>query len=394
MEMPYIIRLYKTVSILSAKIIMIMGLFVGWGLVIEGNACAQGQPLLYTVPFKAGDSGYLIFRIPAIWAAPNKPLMAFAEGRVSKRKAMGNIDIVLRRSLDLGQTWEPLQVVADFGDDFCGNPCVVQDPMNSRLWLSFTRSSGAATEEQIVERKNDPTTVWITYSDDDGSTWSKPLDLSSTCRKSTWGWYGTGPGLGLFVGTVQKGRLIIPAYHTDGGVYRTHCLLSDDHGATWRLSDIAAENTSEPQVVVMPDQSLVMNARTIAGKGEQRTLVVSRDRGQTWKPVKDFNLLLDNHCQGCMYRSYRSGTMDEYDLIFTQPASRNRVGVTAWLSADEGKTWPFAQTLWRGPSAYTAMIRTHDGQICNLIECGKKDPYEQIAFVKYSQEWLRIRKAP
>lgn len=151
--MSYIIRLYKTVSILSAKIIMIMGLFVGWGLVFEGNACAQGQPLLYTVPFKAGDSGYLIFRIPAIWAAPNKPLMAFAEGRVSKRKAMGNIDIVLRRSLDLGQTWEPLQVVADFGDDFCGNPCVVQDPTNSRLWLSFTRSPGAATEEQIVERK-------------------------------------------------------------------------------------------------------------------------------------------------------------------------------------------------------------------------------------------------
>lgn len=101
--MSYIIRLYKTVSILSAKIIMIMGLFVGWGLVFEGNACAQGQPLLYTVPFKAGDSGYLIFRIPAIWAAPNKPLMAFAEGRVSKRKAMGNIDIVLRRSLIWGR---------------------------------------------------------------------------------------------------------------------------------------------------------------------------------------------------------------------------------------------------------------------------------------------------
>lgn len=353
---------------------------------------AQGQPLLYTVPFKAGDSGYLIFRIPAIWTAPNKPLLAFAEARVSKRKAAGNIDIALRRSFDLGQTWEPLQVVADFGDDFCGNPCVVLDPTNGRLWLAFTRSPGSATEETIVARTADPTTVWITYSDDDGATWSPPRDLSATCRKSTWGWYGTGPGLGLFVGDAQKNRLIIPAYHTEGDVYRTHCLLSDDHGVTWRLGDVAADNTSEPQVVVMGDGSLTMNARTIAGKGERRTLVGSRDWGETWQPSENVTPLAENLCQGCIYRSDRSGTNGDYDLIFTQPGARNRTGVTAWLSDDEGKTWPFAQTLWRGPSAYTAMIRSHDGQICTLMECGRKDTFEQIAFVKYSQEWLRTGK--
>lgn len=361
---------------------------------LTNSLFAQGQPLLYTVPFKAGDAGYLIYRIPAIWAASNKPIMAFAEGRVSKRRAAGNIDIVLRRSFDLGQTWEPLQIVADFGDDFCGNPCVVQDTTNGRLWLMFTRSPGAATEETIVARTADPTTVWITHSDDDGATWSPPRDLSATCRKSAWGWYGTGPGLGLFVGSAQKNRLIIPAYHTEAGVYRTHCLLSDDRGVTWRLGNIAADNTSEPQVVMMGDRSLLMNARTIASKGEQRTLVVSRDWGETWQSTKEVTPLVENLCQGCIYRCYRSGTKDDYDLIFTQPVTRSRTEVTAWLSADEGKTWPFAQTLWRGPSAYTAMVRTHDGQICTLIECGQKDTYEQIAFVKYSQEWLRVRKAP
>lgn len=373
-----------------AKLLFVAALWLG----LSSSLFAQGQPLLYTVPFKAGDAGYLIFRIPAIWAGPNKPILALAEGRVSKRRAIGNIDIVLRRSFDLGQTWQPLQVVADFGDDFCGNPCVVQDSTNGRLWLAFTRSPGAATEEEIVARKADPTTVWITSSDDDGATWSKPRDLSATCRQSTWGWYGTGPGHGLFLGNAQKNRLVIPAYHTEGDVYRTHCLLSDDHGATWRLSDIAANHTSEPQVVVMGDRSLLMNARTIAGKGEQRTLVTSRDWGETWQPTTDVTPLSENLCQGCIYRCYRSGTKGDYDLIYTQPATRSRTEVTAWLSADEGKTWPFAQTLWRGPSAYTAMVRTHDGQICTLIECGQKDTFEQIAFVKYSQEWLRVRKAP
>ncbi len=372
-------------------LVLVVASIIGSG---STSAWAQGQSLLYTVPFQAGDGRYLIYRIPAIWTAMNKPLLAFAEGRVSKRRAAGNIDIVLRRSLDLGQTWEPLQVVADFGEDFCGNPCVVQDPTTGRIWLTFTRSAGAAVEETIVSGEAPPTGVWVTHSDDDGLTWSPPWDISATARKPSWGWYGTGPGLGMYLGNATKGRLLIPAYHTDGGVYRTHCVYSDDHGETWQLSDIAADNTSEPQVVMLGDRSLLMNARTIAGKGEQRTLVTSKDWGQTWQPATEATALIDNHCQGCIYRAYRSGTKDEYDLIYTQPGNRSRIGVHAWLSADEGKTWPFAQRLWNGPSAYTAMVRTHDGQICLLMECGKKDVYEQIAFLKFSPEWLRARRAP
>ena len=30
---------------------------------LTSSLFAQGQPLLYTVPFKAGDAGYLIYRI-------------------------------------------------------------------------------------------------------------------------------------------------------------------------------------------------------------------------------------------------------------------------------------------------------------------------------------------
>jgi sialidase-1 len=70
------------------------------------------------------------------------------------------------------------------------------------------------------------------------------------------------------------------------------------------------------------------------------------------------------------------------------------VGVQAWLSDDDGKSWPFAQPLWRGPSAYTAMIRAPDGQMCLLMECGRKDPYEQIAFLRFAPEWVRARQTP
>lgn len=363
-------------------------------LLFAPRVVGQGQPLLYTVPFKAGDGRYLIYRIPALWTAPDKPLLAFAEGRVTRRKAAGNIDVVLRRSFDGGQTWEPFQVVADLGDDFCGNPCVVHDPAKGRLWLAFTRSRGSDVEEAIADGKAPGTQVWVTSSEDDGATWSKPTDISATARKPTWGWYGTGPGAGLYLGDARKGRLLIPAYHSEKGVYRAHCLFSDDHGATWQLGADAPDHTSEPQVVVLGDGSLLMNARTIAGHGEKRTLLISRDAGETWKAGTGLTAHPEHDCQGCLFRCFRSGSKGQGDLIFTQPIGRKRVDVHVWISEDEGKTWPHAQKLWDGPSAYTALVRTPDGLVCALIECGKKDVYEQIAFVKFAPEWLKAGRAP
>jgi sialidase-1 len=358
------------------------------------TAARADSSLLYTTPFVAGDSGYRIFRIPAIFTGPNRPLLAFAEGRVDHRKAQGNIDVVLRRSLDGGQTWQPLQVVADMGGDFCGNPCVVDDPRTGRIWLAFTCGPGDAVEEEIVARTKPATRVFITHSDDSGATWAEPRDLSAAASKPTWGWYGTGPGLGLFLRQGDGGRILIPAYHTEDGVYRTHCFYSDDRGETWQLGADAADGTSEPQVVMLPGVGLLMNARTTAGENPTRTLVVSRDRGATWQPAEGLAALPEQRCQGCLYRCYRSGTKDTHDLVFTQPHTTGRVGVEAFLSSDDGRTWPHVATLWRGPSAYTAMVRSHDGFMNLLVECGAKDTFEQIAFLKFTTAWLLAAPPP
>jgi sialidase-1 len=357
-------------------------------------SAGAGSSLLFTTPFAASESGYKIFRIPAIWTAPNQPVLAFAEGRVDHRSARGNIDVVLRRSLDGGQTWQPLQVVADMGGDFCGNPCVVEETGRGRIWLAFTRSPGDAVEEEIVARTKPATRVYVTHSDDAGATWAEPRDISAAATKPTWGWYGTGPGLGVFLRQRDGGRLLIPAYHTEDGVYRAHCFYSDDGGATWQLGADAADNTSEPQAVVLPGVGLLMNARTTAGENPTRTLVVSRDRGATWQPAEGLAPLEERLCQGCLYRCYRSGTKEVYDLVFTHPHTTGRVGVEAFLSADDGRTWPHVATLWRGPSAYTAMIRAPDGFVNLLVECGAKDTHEQIAFLKFTTEWLLAAPPP
>lgn len=173
----------------------------------------------------------------------------------------------------------------------------------------------SGTEEDIVSGKAPGTSVWITHSDDDGATWAALRGISPTTRKANWGWYGTGPGQGLFLrgGSARQDRLLIPAYHTEGDVYRTHTLFSDDHGETWQLGTDAADHTSEPQIIEMADRTLLMNARTIRGHGSTRTLIVGKDLGQSWAPGENMAPMIENNCQGCIYRCFRNGSNGQYD---------------------------------------------------------------------------------
>ncbi|MBL6537669.1 exo-alpha-sialidase [Streptococcus suis] len=54
--------------------------------------------------------------------------------------------------------------------------------------------------------------IWMSYSDDDGLTWSAPVDLTATVKKEYMMFLGIGPGTGIVLHTgPHKGRLIVPA---------------------------------------------------------------------------------------------------------------------------------------------------------------------------------------
>lgn len=55
--------------------------------------------------FVAGQEGYHTFRIPALAVSGQGVLLAFAEGRKHGRGDAGEIDLLLKRSLDNGVTW-------------------------------------------------------------------------------------------------------------------------------------------------------------------------------------------------------------------------------------------------------------------------------------------------
>jgi sialidase-1 len=173
-------------------------------------AAGKYAPATTQALFVSNDGTFKRYRIPSLIVTKKGTTLAICEGRVDGGGLTGNIDLVLRRSFDSGQTWKALQTIADLGDDTLGNPCPVVDRDTGTIWLAFTLSPGKFTETQIVAgQSSGPTTVWITRSEDDGATWSEPRDISPTARRDGWGWYGTGPGIGI---QLQSGRLLVPRH--------------------------------------------------------------------------------------------------------------------------------------------------------------------------------------
>lgn len=365
------------------KRLLVFGLL----LLSAGRLVRAAEPDL-TDLFTSGEHDYGRYRIPALIVSKRGTLLAFCEGRRKAAGLSGDIDLVLRRSFDQGDTWQPIQQIADDGPNTLGNPCPVIDQSTGIIWLLHTRSPGQFTETQIIDgTAKETTTVWITKSEDDGATWSKSIEISSTTKLSDWTWYGTGPGVGI---QLAKGRLLIPSYHAvaKSKVYRVHSIYSDDHGQSWKLGGILGDHTTEPQAVQRVDGKVVINARSINKQGF-RTLGVSSDGGESWNDVKLDPTLTDPSCQGSLIIYSDGKKEDKSRWLFSNPPGPNRRSLTIRMSYDEGLTWPVAKVLDHGTTEYSVMARLADGRVACLYERSPGKSYRPILSVaRFKLDWL------
>ena len=337
--------------------------------------------------FEVEGHKYNRVRIPAIVMTTRGTLLAFAEGRVGGDS--GNIDIILRRSGDLGKTWSAPQTVWSDGDNTCGNPCAVVDHDTGTVWLLLTWNLGSDHEKTIMAgTSKDVRHAYVTSSDDDGQTWAEPKRLDHL-RKPHWRWYATGPGNAIQLTRGKyKGRLLIPANHSDhesgGHPYRSHVFYSDDHGETWQLGGVLDDRTNEAAAVERSDGSVLLSMRSYHGK-HNRAMAVSEDGGKMWGPVYLDNALQTPVCQGSILRYSWAEEKDKGGksrILFSGPAGSGRTHLTVRVSYDEGKIWPVSKVVNPGRSAYSNLVALPDGMIGVLYERG------DIAFVTFSLEWL------
>jgi sialidase-1 len=347
-----------------------------------------------TTVWKSGEGSYHTYRIPSVIRGENGTLLAFCEGRKSGQGDAGNIDLLLKRSFDGGKTWSDNAVLWDDNGHTCGNPCPVVDDSTGAIWLLLTRNLGTDHESDIIQKKAESTrSVWVSHSSDDGQTWADPSEITKTTKDPSWGWYATGPGIGIQIQHgLHTGRLVIPCDHSyddpngkvRGGPYEygAHSIHSDDHGKSWQLGGTIRPKTNECQVVELDDGdgSLLMNMRSYFGR-QRRTHSISKDGGATWSAPIDAPQLVEPVCQASIIRHGWSDNEKPGVLLFSNPASeKGRVNLTVRASFDDGSQWPVAHVLHAGPAAYSCLVSLPDNAFGCLYEAGEKNPYESIVF--------------
>lgn len=333
--------------------------------------------------FTSGTDGYAIFRIPSIIATTSGTLLAFAEGRVDNGHDTGNIDTVLKRSFDGGKTWGPLQVIWDDASNTCGNPAPVVDRETGRIILLSTWNRGDDAEKAIWDRTSrDTRRVFVSYSTDDGASFTKPREITSTTKKDDWRWYATGPCHGI---QLESGRLVIPANHStsraDNTFSYSHIIYSDDGGETWQLGGSTSDRTNESTVVELSDGRLLLNSRSYHGLN-RRAFSWSTDDGASWYGAFLHPDLVEPVCQASTLRITYDG---KPAYLFSNPPSKKREDLTVRISLDECATWSDGLLLHKGFGAYSDLVSLTDDTAGCLYERdlnGKN--YGRITFARFS----------
>jgi sialidase-1 len=327
--------------------------------------------------FRSGEAGYHTFRIPALAATPRGTLLAFCEGRKSSAGDEGDIDLLLRRSLDGGTDWLPTQVVHEEGGaakTTIGNPCVVIDRDTGVVWLTLCRNNRD---------------VLLMSSRDEGATWSAPQDITSSVKDPSWGWFATGPGHGIQLSHGRhRGRLVIPCDcgftpQLKNETQHSLVIYSDDHGATWKRGTPTEAAMDECQVAERDDGTLLLSLRNYRGKN-LRAFATSVDGGETWSSPEHHPQV---SCPTCQAGLLGVGPASARMFVYCGPAGPGRANLGLRLSRDGGVTWSENRLIQAGPSAYSDLCELPDGGLGIVLETGEAKASERLDYVRVGPAW-------
>jgi sialidase-1 len=331
---------------------------------------------------KAGDDGVKRYRIPGIDITKKGSLIAVYDVRRRKGSDLpGDIDVGMSRSTDGGKSWEPMKIIMDMGDDpkwkydGIGDPCITVDRKTGTIWVAAVWSHGnRAWHGTGPGMKPEETGQYmLVKSDDDGKSWSQPINITQQIKQPDWCYVLPSPGRGL---TMSDGTIVIPSQYQDSlankRVPHSTIIYSKDEGKTWTIGNSAKTNTTECRVIELADGSLMLNMRD--NRGGSRAVSISKDMGKTWsKHPTSRQALVEPVCNAGLIRiKAKDNITNKNLLLFINPNKNNRRShMTIKVSFDEGMTWPKKHWLLvdEGASAgYASLVQIDKETIGALYE--------------------------
>ena len=273
--------------------------------------------------------------------------------------------------------------------------------------------------DKNIFRVSNTNYLWMSYSDDDGKTWSAPKDITYGIRKDWMHFLGTGPGTGIALHSgPHKGRLVIPAYTTNNvsylsGSQSSRVIYSDDHGETWHAGEAVNDNrpvsnqtihsstmnnpgaqNTESTVVQLNNGDLKLFMRGLTGDLQVAT---SKDGGATWeKDVKRYSDVKDVYVQMSAIHTVHDGK--EYIILSNAggPGRYNGLVHLARVEANGDLTWLKHNPIQSGKFAYNSLQDLGNGEFGLLYEHATATQNEYtLSYKKFNWDFLsKDRIAP
>ena len=352
--------------------------------------------------FRVGDHGYNLYHIPGIAVTAKGTILAWCEARKNAGHDWDDIDILLRRSTDEGETWSEAKKIVQVDGPKEKNPFALRLSRTDPNTVTYNNPVLIADRDGPVHMVFCLEYMRCFYqrSDDDGVTWSQPVEITKTFQafREDYDWkvLATGPNHSI---QLSGGRLLVPVWlstGTGGNAHRpsvTATIFSDDAGQTWQAGEIAVPctdefvNPNETVAVQLADGRVMLNVRN-ESETHRRIVVTSPDGATGWSEPRFQQDLVEPICMAGLTRYDRGG---KNLLLFSNPNTLSvRRDLTVHVSDDEGKTWPISRLVEDGFSAYSDLNVTHSGTILCFYGRSRKRNFagDRLTLARFDIDWL------
>ncbi len=353
------------------------------------------------------EKGVHTFRIPGLATTNKGTLIGVYDIRYnSSVDLQANVDVGMSRSTDGGETWEPMKVIMDMGtygdkpqdENGIGDPAVLVDRATNTIWVAALWKHGGKDKRAWWDSKEGMTPeetgqLILVKSEDDGKSWSKPINITKGLKNPSWKLFFNGPGKGI---TMKDGTLVFAAQYKDKkAVPYSTIIYSKDHGKSWKVGTGIKSETTEAQVVELDKGTLMINARDDRNRAYRkdslngRTIMTTTDLGKTWtKHATSRSALIEPNCMASLisHHSEKHGDL----LFFSNPNSKtHRNHMTIKVSLDKGNSWNKEHQIElyeEGTFGYSCMTVIENKYIGILYEGNRELYFQKIPIESFFGE--------